>query len=213
MPQKTLLVDNSTKRAVLPQHKIRKLRLWSPKQRRAYHRIMSGYKLSQYLGARLRFMTLTTSHIMKRDFNTLVKRIRRRYGQFDYIRISTTEGNGVLHILYRGSFIPRKWLQSQWKDIHLSWNVDIRDTQRYHCAYVVNQYLVGQSSFIRYSMTWAWVWKGFATSWKELKDSFWRNPVTGIRYHNRKPVNLIDLWNDALYKHARSRFTQTVLYN
>lgn len=119
---------------------------------------MSGYKLTQFMGGRLRFMTLTTSNKgcdnnLKIDFNILVKRIRRRYGTFEYVRVRTDEGNGVLHIIFRGCYIPQKWLSEQWDDIHCSWNVDIRDTQRYHCSYVVNQYLCGQSSFVRYSMT------------------------------------------------------------
>lgn len=201
----SLLVNNSTKRAVStyqqPQNNVKNHKIWSPKQRRAYHRIMSGYKLTQYLRRRLRFMTLTTSNEgrgndLKADFNTLVKRIRRHYGRFEYIRVRTDEGNGVLHILYRGSYIPRSWLQSQWIDIHKSWNVDIRDTQRYHCSYVINQYMCGQSSFVRYSMTMLWVVKGFVSTWKAFCK--W--------YYDRR----LELWDAYLYRYAVSVLQQSL---
>ena len=168
-----------------------KFSIWSPKQRRAYHRIMSGYKMSQFCNDKLRFMTLTTSNQgrdnnLRKDFIVLVKRIRRRYRRFEYVRVRTSEGNGVLHVLYRGSYIPRAWLKSQWEDIHQSWNVDIRDTRRYHCSYVINQYLCGQSSFVRYSMTQNWVFKGFVAKWRAF--CLW--------YPDKK----IELWNNYLHK-------------
>jgi len=213
----SLLVDYSTKRAVSDTKSTKNFSIWSPKQRRAYHRIMSGYKMAQFSKQRLRFMTLTTSNEgrdndIKRDFNVLVKRIRRHYGRFEYIRVRTSEGNGVLHVLYRGTFIPRSWLKKQWSDIHASWLVDIRDTQRYHCSYIINQYLCSQSSFVRYSCTTQWIFRGAVKQWTALKKSFWVNGATGIAYENRKPVNFIERWNDILYAYARSRFEQTSLF-
>ena len=187
-PNSSLLVIHSSKCAV---SSIAKGVIWSPKQRRAYHRIMSGYKMSQFCNDKLRFMTLTTSNQgrennLRKDFIVLVKRIRRRYRRFEYVRVRTSEGNGVLHILYRGSYIPRAWLKEQWEDIHQSWNVDIRDTRRYHCSYVINQYLCGQSSFVRYSMTQKWVFKGFVAKWRAF--CLW--------YPDKK----IELWNNYLHK-------------
>ena len=174
---------------------------WSSKQRRAYYRIMSGYKMAQFCTDNLRFMTLTTSNedrakILKVDFNVLVKRIRRRYRRFKYVRVRTTEGNGVLHILYRGSYIPRNWLTKQGEDIHSSWNVDVRDTHRYHCSYVINQYLCGQSCFKQYSMTWSWVFKGFVAKWRAFCVWF--------------PDKKISLWNDYLYRYSVSVSQETL---
>ena len=129
-------------------------------------------------------MTLTTSnegrgHDLKRDVETLVKRVRRRYKtrSFEYFRVRTDEGNGVVHLLYRGPYIARSWLKAQWEDIHASWNVDIRDSQRYHRAYVINQYLCNQeASYTRYSKSWWWippgalsVWSGFCKWYPRLK--------------------------------------------
>ena len=36
------------------------------------------------------------------NFQKLVRMIRRKYGKFDYIRVRTQEGGGVLHILFKG---------------------------------------------------------------------------------------------------------------
>jgi len=57
-------------------------------------------------------MTLTTSikgrdNDLKNDFNTLVKHIRRHYGCFEYILVRNNEGNGVLHVVYRGYYVSR----------------------------------------------------------------------------------------------------------
>lgn len=131
--------------------------------------------MAEFLGQKLRFMTLTSSNegknrSLKNDFNILFKRIRRRYRIFEYLRVKTHEGNGVLHVLYIGTYIPRTWLQVQWIDIHKSWNVDIRDCQRYHYSYIINQYLCGQSLFDKYSMTLKWVLKVLLVCGKCLQN-------------------------------------------
>lgn len=200
--KRSLLVYHSSKHAVPSIHNHKKCPIWSPKQRRAYQRIMSGFKFAQFLHCRLRFMTLTTSNEgrdndIQRDLIVLVKRIRRHYGRFDYVRVKTDEGNGVLHLIYRGSYIPQKWLSQQWVDIHKSWNVDIRDTQRYHCSYVINQYLAGQSQFVRYSMTMKWVFRGFVSYWYQVKRQF--GCVEGL-----------DVWNKILHRYAVSQMQKTL---
>jgi hypothetical protein len=201
----SLLVHNSTKRAVSPyqqpQEHIRKAHIWSPKQRRAYHRIISGYKYAHYLGGQLRFMTLTTSnegadHVMKDDFNALVKRIRRHYGCFEYVCVRTSEGNGVLHILFRGGYIPRTWLKRQWEELHRSWNVDIRSTKRHHLSYVINQYMCGQDYFERYSVSMRWVHRGFVKIWKGF-----------CRWYYKERL---ELWDDYLYNYAVSEMQKTL---
>jgi len=98
-------------------------------------------------------------------------RIKRRYGTFEYIKIRTNEGYGVLHILYVGKFIPQRWLSRNWNEIHQSPIVDIRATSRMKGLgkYVVSQYLSDQRcSFIRYSWSWWWVYRGFVHYWKVI---------------------------------------------
>jgi len=163
----------------------RDFKVWLQKDRRAYHRIMSGYKIANQYQHKLRFMTLTTSREafgrdLKEDTHTLTKRIRRRFGGFEYFRVRTNEGNGVVHILYRGAYIPRAWLKAQWEDIHQSWNVDIRACQRYHAKYVVNQYICDQEGYTRYSMSGLWlpkgslaVWHGFCKWYAKERVALW----------------------------------------
>jgi len=196
----SLLVYNDTKRAgasssfqgfsmvarsTPSNRREREIKVWLQKDRRAYHRVLSGFKIANQFQHKLRFLTLTTSkeafkRDLKEDTNTLVKRIRRRSKTFEYFRVRTNEGNGVVHILYRGSYIPRAWLKAQWEDIHQSWTVDIRSCQRYHAQYVVNQYICAQGGYTRYSMSGLWlpkgslaVWTGFCTWYPKERVNLW----------------------------------------
>ena len=120
---------------------------WSKKQRRAYHRILSGLRVHR--GELLRFLTLTTAENMQRDlrgsWRVLKERIRRltplrliKMGyielkdmrkyypgkrlneplKFEYLKVETDEGvAGVLHVLFFGDYLPQKWLSNAWKEI------------------------------------------------------------------------------------------------
>lgn len=190
----SLLVYNNTNRAVSSVEETKKqpktYKIWLQKDRRAYHRILSGFKIAQFYQHRLRFMTLTTSREgsyrdLKEDTNTLIKRIRRRNRVFEYFRVRTNEGNGVVHLIFRGSYLSRAWLKAQWEDIHNSWNVDIRECQRYHQKYVVNQYICDQEGYTRYSMSGLWLPKGSLRVWKGFCKWY--------------PHNRIALWDDFLH--------------
>jgi len=120
---------------------------WDKKQRRCYHRILSGLRVHR--GEILRFITLTTAEGMIRPLNeawrVIKERIRRltvirliKMGyialkdvrkyypgkplneaiRFEYLKVETAEGVcGVLHILYFGDYIPQKWLSDAWREI------------------------------------------------------------------------------------------------
>lgn len=106
-------------------------------------------------------------------------RIKRHYGLFEYIRIRTNEGNGVLHIVYAGTYIPQTWLSRNWKEIHNSPIVDVRSASRTKGLgrYVVAQYLSDQRcSFIRYSWSWGFVYRGFVKNWKLICRNH-KNPI------------------------------------
>jgi hypothetical protein len=134
---------------------------YTKKQRRAFQRLMSGLIVGKSRNERLRFMTLTTSDEAKNlgfdrklneHFRVLKMRILRKYYfKMKCWKIRTNEGNGVLHIVYRGKFIPQKWLSAHWSVIHKSPIVDIRklyETSRGLkglCFYLVGNYLSKQS--------------------------------------------------------------------
>jgi hypothetical protein len=60
-------------------------------------------------------MTLTSSpesrgRNLDADFRALKMRILRKFHfKMKYWKIRTSEGNGVLHIFFRGKYIPQKW--------------------------------------------------------------------------------------------------------
>ncbi len=86
--------------------------VYTKKQRRAFQRLMSGLTVGKSRRERLRFMTLTSSPEAKgrnlgADFRALKMRILRKFHfKMKYWKIRTNEGNGVLHIVYRGKYIP-----------------------------------------------------------------------------------------------------------
>jgi len=126
-------------------------------------------------------------------------RIKRKYGMFEYIKVRTNEGNGVLHLLYVGGYIPQQWLSKNWAAIHQSPIVDIRAASRIKNlgSYVVSQYLSDQRcSFLRYSWSWNWVFKGFVSYWKQIKRQF-KNTA-------------IDVWHKVLFRYAVSKMQRNL---
>jgi len=157
--------------------------VYSKKQRRAFQRLMSGLTVGKSRSERLRFLTLTSSPEAKRrnlnaDFRALKMRILRKFHfKMKYWKIRTNEGNGVLHIVFRGRYIPQKWLSEQWADIHKSSIVDIRslyETKKGLTGivfYLVGNYLAKQS-FERMSWGYSWVFPAFVSSWKRLIEKY-----------------------------------------
>jgi len=121
---------------------------------------MSGLQYATIRCVVVRFITLTTSskgakRSMYHDFRCLKYRIKRHFGEFEYLKVNTNEGYGVIHLLYKGTYIPQGWLSQNWDDIHNSPVVDIRFMRggtNGLGSYIVSQYLSNQRcSFIRYS--------------------------------------------------------------
>ena len=82
---------------------------WSKKQKRAYHCAISGLKRCHALGYKAFFLTLTsspkTNHPdLRKDWDILVKRIRKLFPKFQYVKVETFEGYGVIHALYHHAF-------------------------------------------------------------------------------------------------------------
>jgi hypothetical protein len=158
-------------------------RVYTKKQRRAFQRLMSGLTVGKSRSERLRFMTLTSSPESKgrnlnADFRTLKMRILRKYHfKMKYWKIRTHEGNGVLHIIFRGKYIPQEWLSAQWADIHKSPIVDIRSLYETRKGltgivfYLVGNYLAKQS-FERMSWGYSWVFPAFVSAWKRLVEKY-----------------------------------------
>lgn len=172
----------------------------SDQQRRAYQRVKTGINAALRAGEYLRFMTLTTADGVKKQlnksFNHLKMRIERANRKRDgftgfkfnkYFKIETYEGNGVLHIVYRGTrkhYIPQKWISDTWAEIHQkSEVVDIRVVKQSDrlAAYLTANYLM-KNPIKRMSYGWAWLWLGFVKSWEHIKETYlngWQRKTDG----------------------------------
>ncbi len=65
---------------------------------------------------------------LKEKFKCLVAKIRRQFGVFEYALVWELTHRGVphAHILFRGKYIPQKWLANAWKKLGAGYIVDIR---------------------------------------------------------------------------------------
>jgi hypothetical protein len=157
---------------------------YTKKQRRAFQRLMSGLTVGKSRKERLRFMTLTSSPEsakgkLNAHLRTLKMRIFRKFRfKMKYWKIRTNEGKGVLHIVFRGKFVPQEWLSEQWADIHNSPIVDIRSLYETAkglkgiCFYLVGSYLSKQS-FERMSWGYSWVFPAFVSTWRRFVEKYW----------------------------------------
>lgn len=197
------------------------------KKGRYYHRIMSGVTFATYKKQTLRWGTLTTSDKSKfsqlpRDFDVLVKRIRRKFPYFNYWKLNATEGNGVIHFIYTGSYIPKKWLVANWNDIHSSYIVDIQfiRSPKKVTNYLVSHYLANHASYSRMSWSQGWLFRGAISRWnaicKAVKQGYFHNDFHNKYYKNKKEVPfkvildiMVSLWNKYLYYHSFTQMTIT----
>lgn len=154
---------------------------WNRQQKRCYQRILTFLHYNEAKSRRMAFVTLTSSsgsdaYSIMKHFQSLRKRLRRRDIAFEYFNVKTSEGYGVLHLLFaftsRKGYVSQKWLSKTWEEIHGAKIVFITK-YRYKTAkrlsrYFVGQYVSGQSGFERYS----WSRKelsGFVRCWHFLK--------------------------------------------
>jgi len=153
---------------------------WSNKQKRCFGTALSGLVLAELRNENVRFLTLTTSNRgsnldITKDWQILDKRIQRKFDfKPEYIRVKTNEGNGVLHIIYKGKYLPQKWLSNAWNEIHYSpivsieWVRNNKQLASYLTQYISNQ----NSTYQRYSCSHYWIAPGYAKVRDKLKKSY-----------------------------------------
>jgi len=160
---------------------------WSPKARRWYQRLLSGVTHHQANRRRLRVITLTSAPEasgldINASFQALKQRIRRRWPVtgFEYWKLKTSEGYGVLHIIFNGPWIPHSWLSRSWQEIHFSPIVyiqELRQRRKKLISYLMTHYLPAHDQgrlYTRMSWSWGWVFRGFAGAWRW----FWKKGPT-----------------------------------
>jgi len=100
----------------------------------------------------IRLMTLTTRNvgqaqdvalsIIAKDWDTLLKRMKRRFGKIKYFRIVQFHKNGLPHLhIIIDKYIPHSWLSAAWSDIHNSPIVDIRHKDNHHAVNYITRYI------------------------------------------------------------------------
>lgn len=153
-----------------------------------FDRCYSGMIKNQHFGNKVRFLTLTTSSVsvdgldsderlelIQRNFRSLKDRYEKEFGCSlgDYFSVRTLEGNGVIHILFNGKYIPHKWLILNWYELHGSYVVDIREPRGdpyKGSMYVISQYVANQKGRKIFGYSRDWVYRGFVKDLVECRD-------------------------------------------
>jgi hypothetical protein len=148
---------------------------------RFWHRLFTGAEAAD----RLRFLTLNSSDesivlgldILK-SFGKLVKRIRRKYGEFEYFGVVACDEHEPLrehiHVICRGKFMSQIELEDMWIDVHRSIKPyieavdDVRAAARY-----IGKYLHMQSYRVRkYIMSAGWVFPGWVRWSRWFRENY-----------------------------------------
>ena len=142
---------------------------------RFWNRLFTGAESAD----RLRFLTLNSSDesivlgidILK-SFSKLVKRIRRKYGEFEYFGVVACDKDEPLrehiHVICKGKFMPQRELDAMWVDVHRSIKpyIEAVDDVAGAAGYM-GKYLHMQSYRLRkYIMSAGWVFTGWV-SWSK----------------------------------------------
>jgi hypothetical protein len=160
---------------------------------RFWHRLFTGAEAAD----RLRFLTLNSSDEsivlgidIRKSFSKLVKRIRRKYGEFEYFGVVACDENEPLrehiHVICKGKFMPQLELEDMWIDVHRSIKpyIEAVDDVGAAARYIGN-YLNTQSYHVRkYIMNAGWVFPGWI-SW-----SLWFKRNYGV-YPDQKYPGLL----------------------
>jgi len=152
--------------------------------RRFYQRFFTGIGV----GGQLRVLTLTTSDEalalgkdIHRSFRTLVKRLRRKFGEFEYIGVKESKGDREhLHLVFRGKYMPQDWVSDTWEDIHDSPIVYIQGIQS---AQESVKYLAKYLSKDIHNRFWCsqnWVFKGWVGWTKKFCKLFGHYPHQSV---------------------------------
>lgn len=158
---------------------------WTKKQKRLYHRVLSGFEIAKQLKDRVRVIELGTDqkdqdHDIHRDFTVLVKRIRREFGRFEYMAVKELSPKNKLlhlHIVYRGSYIPQKWLSDQWAELHNAPVVWIAELYSWKYAKHVARYFI-KEGVGRFWGSWGWVYRGFCRDWRKMIKRYGQRAIS-----------------------------------
>jgi hypothetical protein len=163
---------------------------------RFWQRLFTGAETAD----RLRFFTLNSSDEsivlgidILESFSKLVKRIRRKYGEFEYFGVVACDEDEPLrehiHVICKGKFMPQLELEDMWIGVHRSIKPYIEAVDDVDAAArYIGTYLNMQSYRVRkYIMSAGWVFPGWV-SW-----SRWFKRNYGVYPDQKYPSILVKL--------------------
>lgn len=164
---------------------------WSRRQRRLFHRSMSGIEFGLVRGDVVRVLTLTSapgSPDIHGSWGKFVKRVRRRLDSFEYLSVVEHGKGGLkhIHILFKGGFLSQSWVSRVWGEIHKAPIVYIqrfRGGKKRLGAYLSKYLGKEMSGANRFWTSWRWVYFGFVGDWNWL-----------VRKHKRHAVERWLFW-------------------
>ncbi|MBA7553922.1 hypothetical protein ES705_46526 [subsurface metagenome] len=152
--------------------------------RRFYQRYFTGVGV----GGRLRILTLTSSdeavnkgYDIHKHFTALVKRLRRKWGRFEYIGVREVNGNRQhLHLVFRGEYMAQVQLSAMWASLHNSPVVDIRSVYKARGgARYLAKYLA-KEAVNRYWASYNWVFQGWVGWSRRVKRAVGHYPSRAL---------------------------------
>lgn len=124
--------------------------------------------------------------------------------KIEYCGCRTAEGNGVIHVLTVGDFIPFKFIQDRWQEIHNSHRVNIKAVKQGEngkaVSYLLTQYVAGQDMFIRGFCSKGWMYPGARKDFMALiKRRKAEHKAAGMKEGEAWKL-ILNEWNDSLIR-------------
>ncbi|MFC2017118.1 hypothetical protein ACFLUD_01730 [Chloroflexota bacterium] len=149
------------------------------KKARFWHRFFTGAESADVL----RYLTINSSDesvVLGLDifdsFRKLVKRMRRKYGVFEYFGVveqdKKIEGREHLHLICKGVFMPQRELEDMWIDVHRSIKPYIKKVYSIGGAAGYLAKYLGKERSSRYIMSAGWVFPGWISWSKWYKRNY-----------------------------------------
>jgi len=166
---------------------------WGRQQKRGYQRCLSCMELWSSQGYQMLWVMLSTDvsgdrALLAEHHNRLRKMVERRgFPQIHHFQIRTSEGNGVLHIIWawkagagfreKSFYVGQKWLSRSWLAIHgapVVWisRIGTRRRDMFKVArYCISQYCGEQAGYEYMSYSWRRSF-GFpvVSCWRKFKE-------------------------------------------
>jgi hypothetical protein len=182
------------------------LRRWvTGRDKLAFQRLSTG--LYYHQKEDIRFLTLTNIPGNKdfkrqvRDFKSLLRWARNKFGSIEYFAVHTAEGNGVFHAIITGPFIPKKILVAKWRELTGAYMIKIKfvmkDGQNLPHTKMYHE-MTCQRCVLRYSHSRGWLKPHSISVWENLKDMMKDSYMDSAHWYRFTKKAAVDFFQDWL---------------